>query len=226
MKKSVIGLFIVFWAVSSFAQIDSLKKIKPQLGAYWEHKITLFEILPNDTGEIIFLGNSITDCNEWAEMFCNPKIKNRGISGDITDGVLYRLDEVVESYPAKIFLMIGVNDLAKQKDVAYIEANYRKILNYIHQKSPKTVVYIQNVLPVNDKFEGFKNHVSKSAEILMLNKAIEKMAKEYSLTYIDLFSLMVDKNGKLREDLTQDGLHLNGNAYLIWKAAIEKYVNE
>lgn len=159
-------------------------------------------------------------------MFGNIKIKNRGISADITDGVLYRLDEVVESYPDKIFIMIGVNDIAKNLNTNYITTNYRKIIDTIQQKSPNTLIYIQSVLPVNDKYTRFANHVNKSAEILELNKEIKMIAKEYQLPYIDLFTLMVNPEGKLREDLTSDGLHLNGKAYLIWKKAIEKYINE
>ena len=67
--------------------------------------------MPDTPNEIIMLGNSITDGCEWSELFQNSNIKNRGISGDITEGVLYRLDEVTRSKPAKVFLLIGINDL-------------------------------------------------------------------------------------------------------------------
>ena len=51
----------------------------------------------------------------WAEFFQNSNIKNRGISGDITEGILYRISEITESQPLQVFLMIGTNDLAKGK---------------------------------------------------------------------------------------------------------------
>ena len=73
----------------------------------WVGKTTLFEALPNTPGEIIFVGNSITDGCEWAEMFGNPSIKNRGIGGDKIKGVLLRLPEITESLPQKIFIQIG-----------------------------------------------------------------------------------------------------------------------
>ncbi|QKZ15828.1 hypothetical protein HU175_19850 [Spirosoma sp. KUDC1026] len=78
----------------------------------YEQKRTLFESLPNTKKEIIFLGNSISDFGEWAELFDDPHVKNRGISGDLSFGVLARLGEVTASKPAKIFLLIGINDLA------------------------------------------------------------------------------------------------------------------
>mgnify|MGYP000061554644 CR=1 FL=1 len=65
------------------------------------------------TDEIIFLGNSITDIGEWTEVWQDIHVKNRGISGDNTFGVLARLDEVVSSKPSKIFIMIGINDISK-----------------------------------------------------------------------------------------------------------------
>jgi len=38
---------------------------------------------------------------------------NRGIAGDITFGVLGRLDEVIARKPAKLFIKIGINDISK-----------------------------------------------------------------------------------------------------------------
>ena len=49
-----------------------------------------FEELPVTSKDIIFLGNSITNGCEWAELFQNKNVKNRGISGDICMGVYDR----------------------------------------------------------------------------------------------------------------------------------------
>ena len=38
-------------------------------------------------------------------------VRNRGISGDVTDGVLLRLGELIKYKPTSIFIMIGINDL-------------------------------------------------------------------------------------------------------------------
>lgn len=70
---------------------------------YYLHQTSLFQILPKSKSDIIFLGDSITDECEWAELLKNPQIKNRGISGDTTMGILHRLEDVVKSQPKKIF---------------------------------------------------------------------------------------------------------------------------
>lgn len=80
---------------------------------YYYQRATLFEELPIDNDDIVFLGNSITDNCEWHELFDNPNIKNRGISSDVSMGVYDRLNPIVAGKPAKIFLMIGINDVSQ-----------------------------------------------------------------------------------------------------------------
>ncbi len=80
---------------------------------YYHQRHSFFKSMPFTKGDIVFLGNSITDGAEWSELFADNRMKNRGISGDISAGVLHRIDEVVQRKPSKIFLLIGTNDLAR-----------------------------------------------------------------------------------------------------------------
>ncbi len=66
------------------------------------------------------------------------RIKNRGISADVTEGVLLRIDEVTDSKPLKIFIMIGINDLAFGYSKKEILQNFKAIINKIKNDSPKT----------------------------------------------------------------------------------------
>jgi lysophospholipase L1-like esterase len=222
LSKYLILLLITFGVNTIYGQVA--EKQVSEHGTYWHQKASLFKLLPNARDEIIFLGNSITDGCEWAELFGDSNIKNRGISGDVTDGVLDRLDEIVESKPKMIFLMIGVNDLARGKSEEYIVTNIKKIVNNIRSASPKTRIYIESVLPVNPAFERFENHVNKTAEILNINKMLQDLARESEITYIDIHLLLADENNLLRPKYTNDGLHLTGAAYLVWKSAIEGYI--
>ena len=64
--------------------------------------------------EIVFIGNSITEGGKnWSEKFNIPNIRNRGIGGDVTDGVLERLGEIIFFKPKAVFILIGINDLCK-----------------------------------------------------------------------------------------------------------------
>lgn len=189
---------------------------------YYQHRRSLFEELSQVNSSIIFLGDSLTDSCEWNEMLNHPQILNRGIIGDTTDGVLNRLTPILASQPRQIFLMIGINDLARKKDFSGILVNYQQILATIQQQSPQTEVYVKSVLPINKtQFQkGPSNEMIRN-----LNTQLQRLSENYSYSYIDLHSQLVDENQQLDERYTLDGLHLNGTAYLIWKAAIENYVH-
>lgn len=189
---------------------------------YYEQKATLFRLLPDTKGEIIFLGNSITDIGEWAEIWQNKNVKNRGISGDNTFGVLARLDEVTSSQPDKIFIMIGINDLAVGTPDSVIIANYEAILTNIQNASPLTKVYVQSMLPTNADFTEFSRHQNKDTHIQNINATLQKLCAARGITYIDLYSRFIDSEGKLNKKYTNDGLHINGYGYLLWKQVIEE----
>lgn len=198
---------------------------RPKASAYHYQKASLFEILPVTSKDIVFLGNSITDGCEWAELFGNPRIKNRGISADKTWNVLERLDPIVKGHPRKVFLMIGINDLPTGETPEAVVLRIRQIADRFLRDSPRTELYIQSVLPVNDNFPNYaKRHASKGAEILKINEGLRLLCGELGLTYVDLHSALKDSEGKLDERYTNDGLHLLGEGYLVWKAQIEPYV--
>ncbi|UCH65615.1 MAG: hypothetical protein JSW63_00335 [Ignavibacterium sp.] len=222
MKILIIVLLSIIFNVNIVSQ-DS-QDYKRKFKRHYYLKKSVFEVLPNNDDEIIFLGNSITAGGIWTELFQNVRIKNRGISGDVTDGILYRLKEVTESNPEKVFIMIGVNDLSKGKSQEYILKNYQRIIDEILNDSPETKIYIQSILPVNDEFDYFKNHTNKTDSILSLNTSLKTMADERGLIYIDLFSSFINEKLKLNEEYTFDGLHLNGQGYLLWKSIVEKYI--
>ena len=184
---------------------------------YYDQKLTLFRLLPDTKGEIVFLGNSITDIGEWSEIWQNPKVKNRGISGDITFGVLARLDEVLSSKPKKLFVMIGVNDIARNIPGAVILSNYRRLIDRVQIESPRTQLIMQSVLPTNDEFKPFKNHYGKDDRIRAVNAGMQALCADLGVAYVDLYPRFLDASGKLDKQYTNDGLHLNGAGYMLWK---------
>ena len=123
-----------------------------------------FRSYPNSKKDIVFLGNSITDYGEWTELLQLPEAKNRGISGDITFGILERLDEVTEGSPAKIFILIGINDIARNIPDSVILDNYKKIIQRIKKSSKRTKIYFNTLIPVNNTFPD-RAHFNKDEHI-------------------------------------------------------------
>ncbi len=188
---------------------------------YYNDKKSLFEILPKTNRSIIFIGDSITDGCEWSELLQNPNIKNRGIGSDTTYGVLKRLDNIIQSEPEKVFLMIGINDLGRGESVSEITSNYDKILERLTKNVPNSEVFVQSVLPISK--QKLNTQISNE-KVRSLNKEIKQLSQKYNLIYIDLYSLMISEDDQLISGLTNDGIHLNGSGYEIWRNAIQQYI--
>lgn len=193
---------------------------------YWEQRTSLFELLPIHGNDIVFLGNSITDGGEFNELFNMANIKNRGIRSDIITGVEKRLGQITSGEPAKIFLLIGINDISHGQTVDELARRYERLVKKIREESPSTRLYLQSVMPINNSFKRYKGLIGKEQTIKDLNGRIREIATEHGATYIDLWIFLANKEGKLDPGFTNDGLHLNGRGYRVWTRGIENFVKE
>lgn len=200
---------------------------------HYKQRIKDFKNEPLEFGGIIFIGNSITEKGRnWTEKFNIPYIQNRGISGDLTDGVLKRLNEIVYFTPKAVFILIGVNDLFNMHhdeaggrfkydkivpSTDYIGKNILKISKRIHQKSPETKIYVRTVLPTRRAY--------LKEDILALNVIIKNNESKGYYKVVDLYCQFVDEYGNLIKGLTVDGVHLNDKGYEKW-VTIEKPIIE
>ena len=50
------------------------------------------------------------------------------------------------------------------------------------------------------------------------------LAEKYGYAYLDLSGAFTDPDGRLLEQYTYDGLHLNDDAYVVWRRQIDSYV--
>ncbi|WP_242202080.1 GDSL-type esterase/lipase family protein [Aestuariivivens insulae] len=199
---------------------------QPSFSKYYYERKAVFDNTPDTKDEIIFLGNSITEGGKWEQHFPKKNVRNRGISGDVSDGILYRLPEITASFPKKVFIMIGTNDLAKGKSVSYIIERYEDIVKQIQNHSKETIIYIQSVLPVNPKVGNrFSGHKSKQEAILELNRKLQMLSKRFNLEYINLHKAFCNRSGALKPSFTHDGLHLTKKGYKKWRRHIKDLMN-
>lgn len=180
---------------------------------------SVFNGLKTDKDDIIFVGDSLTDLCEWSELLDSKNIKNRGIPGDRTSGILDIINDISIYKPEKIFLMVGINDLNDGADKDTILKNYKSIINNIITNSPNTEIFIQSVLPINDSYKGKANN----EDIISLNTSLQEI-KGNKIVFINIYDEFVDKNNKLKADLSTDGLHLNYKGYTLWKSILDEYI--
>lgn len=144
-------------------------------------------------------------------------IRNRGIVGDDTAGIIARLDEITKSQPAQVFLMVGINDLAIRTPQEKIITNIVEIVEKIHTDSPETEVFVQSVLP---------NRKQLHKQIESLNIKLEKEIAGKA-TWVNLYPLFLyEEKASMNNSLSNDDAHLLGQGYLIWRDAITDFVNK
>jgi lysophospholipase L1-like esterase len=212
VKSTLLNAFAHY---GSGQKPDWYYKVNP----FWKAEKEMFEALPNEPGEIIFFGNSLTAGCEWAELFNNPKVRNRGIGGDTADGLLERVNEVTVSKPSKVFIEVGINDLYMKFLISDIIKNYSSILENIKMNSAETQIYIQSLLPLY-------NHTAITTDsIIVFNNELKRIAEKYNATYLNLFDSFADEKGDMKKELSFDGVHLTSQGYLLWKRLTEEYVN-
>ena len=222
-KKAHIAIGLSLAAILNFTFTDLMAQ-----DAYWHQRVSLFDRLPVGNDDIVFLGNSITDGGEFQELFGMENVLNRGIRSDRINGVRKRLDQVTSGHPKKIFLLIGINDVADSRATALsIAKNYETLVKEIKEKSPETTLYIQSVMPVNNDFKRYKSLIGRESIIPALNEKLQHIASENGAVYVDLWPALADPvTGKMKKNFTNDGLHLTGHGYRAWAEAVEKHVRE
>lgn len=175
-----------------------------------------FKKEPVVKGKVIFLGNSITEDGDWKKLLKDSTVINRGVSGDITFGILNRIDEVAKRQPSKLFLLIGINDIAKNIPDEVIMENIFSIVSKVRSLSPKSKIFVQSILPTNNSFPDSPDHKNKDDHVVTINAQLQKYGDRLQYTYVDLHSSFTDNESRLYAKYTTDGLHLNAIGYAHW----------
>ena len=185
----------------------------------------IYKYSPDIDNEIIFLGNSITAAFQIAEFLPGYNIRNRGISGNTTNDILNRIDDIAGIKPVKVFIMMGINDIVENVPVKNLLDNYSQIIEKIKNQSPETKIFIQSILPVSKSasvfFSGDENKINQMID--EVNQKLIQMAKERNLVYIDLNDVFKSK-GELKDEYSWDGIHINARGYERWFEHIKPYI--
>lgn len=217
---------VIVSAIAVFASMLCCRCCHAQRGELWGQRASLFEMLGTDSTSIVFLGNSLTHGCEWHELFGNPHIVNRGINGDVVDGLRERLPAIVNGRPAKIFLLCGVNDISHNLSADSIVSALGGLIGEIRRATPATKLDVQSLLPINNSFGRYKAVFGKEQTVRDVNRLLRPVVESAGATWIDIHGLFADAEGNLRADLTNDGLHLLAPGYAIWRDALRPYVEE
>ena len=193
--------------------------------------------------DIVFLGNSLIEGGKWDTYFpaVNEKlaeaggaIRNRGIIGDVAEGISDRLDEIAKGRPKKIFLITGANDVSHDLSVDSILVLIDNLVKKIKRECPGSKLYLQSLLPINESFNRYKRLKGKTEMFSEINAGLKIIAHKERVTFINIYPLflvggkadlnMPAKDQVMNPAISTDGLHLTEEGYAVWAKAIKKYV--
>ena len=176
---------------------------------------------------IVMYGDSHSEYGgDWSRHFPGAgKIINRGIIGDDSQGMYNRLDLVLPCHPKKIFFECGANDLSHGWTVERVFQGITRVLATIRERSPKTELYVQSVLPLNEEVGTWKYLKGKDDLIIQLNNKLKEYCANHALTYIDLYTPLLGAHPKtMKAEYCRDGLHLTEKGYEVWAKTIRPYI--
>lgn len=161
---------------------------------------------------VLFLGDSLIGGGDWAAAFPGYRTANHGVGGDTTRGVLARVpealgDPALAGGPVAVVLMVGTNDLTQKVPAGEIAAGVAAILERLTALAPGVRVIVTSVPPRTGRLRG---------KLRTLNEALAQVAAGAGAVFLDLWPVLADEDGRLRGDLTRDGLHLTEPGYAAW----------
>jgi lysophospholipase L1-like esterase len=219
------------------AKLESTGKILhdwPNLARYAEANAGLPAPAKFDL-RVVFMGDSITDAwvsPEYGGFFPGKPYVDRGISGQTTPQMLIRFrPDVLALQPKVVVILAGTNDIAGNTGpmtLGQMEGNLASMAELA--KTNKVRVVLASVLPVSNYGHDRQGNpldmrINRPPEkILELNAWIKKYAAANGHTYLDYFSAMVDPQGMLQKDFSEDGLHPNAKGYAVMSPLAEQAI--
>lgn len=183
---------------------------------YWSQR-------EQDHGALVFVGDSLTfGWKNLAGDFYGHKVANRGIGGDVTRGLLFRLQEdVIDLDPAAVVLLIGGNDLSAHADTAGIAQNIAAMIAMLHESKRELPILLCTIPP-----RDAPTAPTKPGAVEDVNNRIRKLAKETeNVELLDLHEILQGPDGAFQAKYYEaDRIHLGRWGYQEWRNAVRPFV--
>jgi lysophospholipase L1-like esterase len=177
---------------------------------------------PPKNAVLLIGSSSFTNWKDVAKYFPEHTIINRGFGGSSLPHMTMYAEDIIFKYnPKQIIIYCGENDLTGGPSITadtifnrvkklhqLIRSRYKKVpIAYISMKpSPSREKYLETMQKGKAMIKSFMEHEKRSS-------------------YIDVYSSMLDANGKILTHIfLSDKLHMNAEGYKIWQGVIAPYL--
>lgn len=165
---------------------------------------------------VVFAGDSlIGGWHTLADDLPGVAVANRGIGGEFTRMLLFRLrEDVLDLHPKAVVLLSGTNDLSAKQDVRITAANLGAMLDTIERAAPGTPVVICTIPPRHDPRAPVE-----PGQVESLNALIQALPQgRRNVQVLDLHGALLDADGnQIKDYFAADQLHLSAEGYQRWR---------
>lgn len=170
-----------------------------------------------ESGATVFLGSSIVEEGPWEALFPSLVTINRGSAADTTLGVGARLDDVIALRPRAVVLYVGGNDLSILGDEpGAAAARTVALLDRLRAELPDADLYVHALFAREARYAG---------GVAAFNEALRDTVPKHT-TFLDFHDLFATEAGAMDPRWSNDGIHLLGEAYLLWAKALRPYLTD
>ncbi|MDP3667390.1 MAG: GDSL-type esterase/lipase family protein [Sediminibacterium sp.] len=173
---------------------------------------------------LLYGSSSIRMWESYEKDFSNRTLKviNRGFGGSQTSDANFYFDRIVAPHKPKIiFFYEGENDINAGKSVEKILLDIKTFIQKTKRLSPETRIVFFAIKPSPSRTQDF----DKQKEFNLRLKQLVR--KDDHLYCIDLFSKMLDKDGRADPKFfKEDRLHMNSEGYAIWTKEVQKLLKK
>ena len=193
--------------------------------------------------DALFIGDSVTLKLSYyadygslgdAEFLCAGSLGYNNAQWDLNDpdnvhpyynGQKFLVDDgAAYINPAKIFIMLGMNDIGMYGVDGAVEA-MKTVTQRIADKCPNAVIYVQSVTPM---LENMQLRDLNNRTIAEFNEKIQPICQERGYIYLDVASAMDDGYGNLVYEYCGDptamGLHFSDAGCAVWVDYLKNHV--
>ena len=167
----------------------------------------------------VFLGDHVFSNYDLTKYISEDKVVNSSDEDDTSELLLKNIKNRVLVYnPSDVFISTGSNDYIKGLTNEEILTNLTGIIDEIKTNRSLSNIYVLSVLPVGKTSKSRNNET-----ISNLNESIKALCEENEINYIDLYSLLIDEEGYLKEEYSKDGLNLNEEGYSVVTMTLSEF---
>ena len=168
---------------------------------------------------ILLIGDSITEGFNTDIFLPELNITNKGVSGDSTQETLKSISsDWFEPEAHFIFICIGTNDFARGRDDDFILEGINSIIEKIRIFTESSKIVLTSIFPTRN------NPERPNKRIVNFNYKLKNLTISKNILFFNLNEHFADIEGLLINEFTDDGLHLNNDAYKYWAVKLFEFI--